>query len=38
MPLQPEHIAKFLDQDVDAQFKTELLELLMERIDRLCFS
>ena len=37
MPLQPEHIAKFLDLDVDAKFKTELLELLKERIDRLCF-
>ena len=37
MPLQPEHIAKFLDEDVDAKFKTELLKLLRERIDRLCF-
>ena len=36
-PLQPEHIAKFFDDDVDAKFKTELLELLRERIDRLCF-
>jgi hypothetical protein len=37
MPLQPEHIANFFDEDVDAKFKTELLELLRERIDRLCF-
>jgi len=37
MPLQPEHIAKFLDEDVDVKFKTELLEILRERIDRLCF-
>jgi len=37
MPLQPEHIAKFLDEDVDVKFKTELLKLLRERIDRLCF-
>ena len=36
-PLQPEHIANFFDDDVDAKFKTELLELLRERIDRLCF-
>ena len=37
MPLQPEHIAKFLDEDVDTKFKAELLKLLRERIDRLCF-
>ncbi len=37
MPLQPEHIAKFLDEDVDVKFKTELLELLRKNIDRLCF-
>ena len=37
MPLQPEHIAKFIGEDVDLKFKTELLELLRERIDRLCF-
>jgi len=37
MPLQPEHIAKFLDENVDVKFKTELLKLLRERIDRLCF-
>ncbi len=36
-PLQPEHIAKFLDEDVETKFKTELLEILRERIDRLCF-
>ncbi|MBY9014334.1 MAG: hypothetical protein KGD68_01450 [Candidatus Lokiarchaeota archaeon] len=37
MPLQPEHIAKFFDEDTDTKFKTELLELLRKRIDKLCF-
>ena len=37
MPLKPAHIAKFLDEDVDVKFKTELLELLRKNIDRLCF-
>ena len=37
MPLQPEHIANFFDEDTDTKFKTELLELLREKIDKLCF-
>jgi hypothetical protein len=37
MPLQPEHLAKFFDDDIDTKFKTELLELLRKQIDTLCF-
>ena len=37
MPLEPEHIEKFLEDDGDAKFKSELLELLRVRIDNLCF-
>ncbi|MBY9019862.1 MAG: hypothetical protein KGD67_02310 [Candidatus Lokiarchaeota archaeon] len=37
MPLQPEHVAKFFEDDLDTKFKTELLALLIKRIDRLCF-
>ncbi|NHJ21243.1 MAG: hypothetical protein EAX91_09885 [Candidatus Lokiarchaeota archaeon] len=37
MPLEPEHIEKFLEDDGDAKFKSELLELLRRRIDNLCF-
>ncbi|MFX1287476.1 MAG: hypothetical protein ACFFFY_02805 [Promethearchaeota archaeon] len=37
MPLQPEHIEKFLEEEIDFKFKSELLELLRKRIDNLCF-
>jgi hypothetical protein len=37
MPLQPEHIEKFLEDDGDTKFKSELLDLLRRRIDNLCF-
>jgi hypothetical protein len=37
MPLQPEHIDKFLEEEIDTKIKTELLELLKKRIDKLCF-
>ena len=37
MPLQPEHIDKFLEEEIDTKIKTELLELLKKRIDNLCF-
>jgi len=37
MPLQPEHIDKFLEEEIDSKFKTEILELLRKRIDNLCF-
>ncbi|NVM17054.1 MAG: hypothetical protein HWN80_05010 [Candidatus Lokiarchaeota archaeon] len=37
MPLEPEHIDKFLEEEIDSKFKTELLELLRKRIDKLCF-
>ncbi len=37
MPLQPEHLDKFLEEEIDTKFKSELLELLRKRIDNLCF-
>lgn len=37
MPLQPEHIDKFLEEEIDSKIKTELLDLLKKRIDNLCF-
>ncbi len=37
MPLQPDHIDKFLEEEIDSKFKSELLELLRKRIDALCF-
>ncbi|MHA2288651.1 MAG: hypothetical protein ACXABG_07680 [Promethearchaeota archaeon] len=37
MPLQPEHIDKFLEEEIDTKIKTELLDLLKKRIDNLCF-
>ena len=37
MPLQPDHILEFLDYESETKFKSELLELLRKRIDKLCF-
>lgn len=37
MPLQVDHIDKFLEEESDSKFKSELLELLRKRIDALCF-
>ncbi|MHA2390447.1 MAG: hypothetical protein ACXAEX_00620 [Promethearchaeota archaeon] len=37
MPLQPNHITKFLDNESETKFKTELLDLLNTRINSLCF-
>ncbi len=37
MPLQPNHIAHFLDNESDTKFKSELLDLLNKRIRTLCF-
>jgi len=37
MPLQPDHISKFLDQEIDTKYKSELLDLLNKRINHLCF-
>jgi len=37
MPFQPDHIAKFLDNETDSKFKSELLDLLNSRINKLCF-
>ncbi|MFX0036838.1 MAG: hypothetical protein ACFE9I_14510 [Candidatus Hermodarchaeota archaeon] len=37
MPLQPSHILKFLDNEADSKAKSELLDLLRKRIDKLCF-
>ncbi len=37
MPLLPEHISSFLDTETDSKFKSELLDLLNLRINKLCF-
>ena len=37
MPLKPEDIIKFLDNESETKFKTELLNLLNKRINTLCF-
>lgn len=37
MPLEEEHILKFLDNPVNARFNSELLDLLIDRINELCF-
>lgn len=37
MPLEPEHISRFLDDEYEPKFISELLDLLKERIDVLCF-
>lgn len=37
MPLTPEHIDKFITTESDSKTKAELLELLNERIRKLCF-
>ncbi|MFW9877204.1 MAG: hypothetical protein ACFFG0_29285 [Candidatus Thorarchaeota archaeon] len=37
MPLTPDKILKFLDNESEAKFKSELIDLLTKRIDKLCF-
>ncbi|MFX1477650.1 MAG: hypothetical protein ACFFCI_05930 [Promethearchaeota archaeon] len=37
MPLQPEHILRFLDNESETKFKSELLDLLNNKIKSLCF-
>ncbi|MFX1504052.1 MAG: hypothetical protein ACFFDH_24035, partial [Promethearchaeota archaeon] len=37
MPLQPNHILKFLDNEAENKTKSELIDLLRKRIDELCF-
>jgi hypothetical protein len=37
MPLIPDDILNFLENKSEAKFKTELVELLRKRIDKLCF-
>ena len=37
MPLLPNHIAYFLENESDTKFKSELLDLLNKRIKALCF-
>jgi hypothetical protein len=37
MPLEPEHISEFLESEYETKHILELLELLKERIDELCF-
>ncbi|MFX1309757.1 MAG: hypothetical protein ACFE9M_02790 [Promethearchaeota archaeon] len=37
MPLSPDHIIKYLDNESDTKIKTELIDILRKRIDKLCF-
>ncbi|MFX1570096.1 MAG: hypothetical protein ACFFCV_17200 [Promethearchaeota archaeon] len=37
MPLQPDHIIKYLNKESDTKNKSELIELLRDTIDKLCF-
>jgi len=37
MPLLPNHLLKFLDREPETKFKSELLDLLNNRIKALCF-
>ncbi|MFX1410061.1 MAG: hypothetical protein ACFFA6_06895 [Promethearchaeota archaeon] len=37
MPLQPEHILNYLENEAEAKYKSDLIDLLMKRIDKLCF-
>ena len=37
MPLEPDHITSFLDDPTNDKFNYELLDLLIKRIDKLCF-
>ncbi|MFX0082844.1 MAG: hypothetical protein ACFE94_13925 [Candidatus Hodarchaeota archaeon] len=37
MPLTPDKILNFLDNESETKFKSELIDLLRKRIDRLCF-
>ena len=37
MPIEHDHIIKFLDNPLNVKFNSELIELLIKRINRLCF-
>jgi hypothetical protein len=37
MPLEPDHISDFLEEDTDSKSRSELLDLLNKRIHKLCF-
>ena len=37
MPLQPNHITKFLKNETETKFKSELIDLLNKKIKSLCF-
>lgn len=37
MPLEPKHILKLLEKSTNEKFKSELLELMIKRINKLCF-
>jgi len=37
MPIEHDHILKFLDDPLNDKFNSELIELLIKRINRLCF-
>ncbi|MFX0072787.1 MAG: hypothetical protein ACFFAO_17025 [Candidatus Hermodarchaeota archaeon] len=37
MPLEPKHVINFLEDSTNDKFNSELLDLLIKRINRLCF-
>ncbi|MFX0142370.1 MAG: hypothetical protein ACFFDN_52505, partial [Candidatus Hodarchaeota archaeon] len=37
MPLQPDHILKYLNNESDTKINSELIDILRKRIDKLCF-
>ncbi len=37
MPLSPDHIIRYLNTESDIKIKSELIEILRKRIDKLCF-
>ncbi len=37
MPLQPEHIKNFLNDQSEPKFSSEVLDILIQRLDELCF-
>ncbi|MHA1724030.1 MAG: hypothetical protein ACTSXH_04210 [Promethearchaeota archaeon] len=37
MPLEPNHLLNFLETSFNEKYNSELLELLIKRIDKLCF-
>ncbi len=37
MPIEPDHILKFLEDPLNEKFNSELIDLLIKRINKLCF-